>query len=115
VTAAPDPALRQEHDRLAARLAARGSIDHVRHGAYGVFFAFILSGLAVKLAYDRWFSTRATRFRGPPIFFFTAAVAAVALIAYTAWSFLRARRLMAAEDADFARLRELRRILELDP
>ena len=111
----PDPGLRQEHDRLAARLAVRRSIDHVRRGAYGLFFSVVSGGLAVKLAYDRWLSTRATRFRGPPIFFFAAAVLAVALVAFTAWSFLRARRQMAVEDADFARMRELRRKLELDP
>lgn len=111
----PDPALREEHDRLAARLAVRRSIDHVRRGAYGLFFSVVSGGLAAKLAYDRWFSTRATRFRGPPIFFFLAAALAAALLAFTAWSFLRARRQMAREDADFARMRELRRTLELDP
>ena len=111
----PGPGAREEHDRLAARLAARPSIDQVRRGAYGLFLSVITGGLAVKLAYDRWFSTRATRFRGPPVLFAAAAVLVAALVAFTAWSFLRARRLMKVEDADFARMRELRRELELDP
>ena len=109
------PSMRAEHDRLAARLAARRSIDHVRRGAYGLFFSLIIGGLAAKLGWDRWFSTRPTRFRGPPLLFFFAAALAAGLLAWTAWSFLRARRHMADEDADFARMRELRRILELDP
>jgi hypothetical protein len=113
--AAPDRDLRVEHDRLAARLAVRRSIDQVRRGAYGLFFSVIASGLAVKLGYDRWFSTRPTRFRGPPIVFFAATALAATLVAFTVASFLRARRQMAAEDAEFARLRRLRQILELDP
>jgi type VI protein secretion system component VasK len=110
-----DRALRAEHDQLAARLAVRRSIDHVRRGAYGLFFSVVTGGLAGKLAYDRWFSTRVTRFRGPPIFFFAAAAAALALVAYSAWSFVRARRHMAEEDRAFARMRELRQTLGLDP
>lgn len=110
----PAQGLREEHDRLAARLAVRRSIDHVRRGAYGLFFSTVAGGMAVKLGYDRWFSTRATRFRGPPIFFAAAVALAACLVVFTAWSFLRARRQMKAEDLDFARMRELRRKLELD-
>ena len=110
----PDPGLREEHDRLAARLAARPSIDQVRRGAYGLFLSVVTGGLAVKLAYDRWVSVRVTRFRGPPIFFFATAALAAFLVAFTVWSFVRARRQMKVEDADFARMRDLRRELELD-
>lgn len=107
--------LRAEHDRLAERLGARRSIDLVRRGAYTGFVGFLASGLAVKLAFDRWISTRATRFRGPPVFFFSALAVAVVLVALALLLFVRARRLMRAEDEEFARMRELRRRLELDP
>ncbi|GEJ58450.1 hypothetical protein [Anaeromyxobacter diazotrophicus] len=114
--AQPDEAsLRAEHDALAASLAARASIDHARRGAYLGFATFVVSGLAVKLAFDRWFSTRVTRFRGPPIFFYLALAAAVLLLACTLVEAVRSRRLMRGEDARFARLSELRRRLELDP
>ena len=110
----PDP-VRAEHDALAERLAVRRSIDLVRRGAYGSFAALVTSGVAAKLAVDRWFSTRVTRFRGPPLYFFVALAVAVALIAFAAASFVRARRLMRVESAEFERLRALRDRLELDP
>lgn len=110
-----DAELRAEHDALAASLAARASIDHARRGAYLGFTTFVASGLAVKLAFDRWFSTRITRFRGPPIFFFLALAGALLLLAFTLVEAVRSRRLMRAEDARFARLIDLRRRLELDP
>jgi hypothetical protein len=107
--------LRAEHDALAERLAARRSIDQVRRGAYAGFGAFIAAGLTAKLGFDRWISTRVTRFRGPPVFFIVALAVALALAAVALVAFVRARRLMRAEDAEFARLRELRARLELDP
>ena len=106
---------RAEHDRLAARLAVRHSIDHARRAAYGAFFSFILGGLAVKLGYDRWVSVKVTRFKGPPIFFFSAAAVALVVLGWTAWSYRRYRRLAAGEDAEFARLQALRRQLGLEP
>lgn len=112
---AGDGELRAEHDRLAERLAARRSIDLVRRGAYVGFAGFIASGLAVKLGFDRWLSTRATRFRGPPVFFFAALALAVVLAVACAVLVVRARRHMRAEDAQFERMRELRKRLELDP
>ncbi len=108
-------ALRAEHDALAARLASRASIDDVRRGAYAAFAFVILGGIAAKLAYDRWGPYHPRAFRGPPIFFFLAAAAAVGLAAWAAVSFARARRRMRGEDADFARLRALRARLGLDP
>ena len=107
--------LRAEHDALAESLAARRSIDHVRKGVYGGFTGLLVSSLAVKLAFDRWFSLRVTRYRGPPVYFFIALAVAVPLLAFTAWQLLRARRLMREEDERFARLRALRLELELDP
>jgi len=107
--------LRGEHDALAERLAVRRSIDLVRRGAYTAFAGFIATGLAAKLAFERWFSLRLTRFDEPPILFFIALAAALALVALALVAFRRARRLMRAEDAEFARFRELRARLELDP
>lgn len=113
--ASDERALREEHDALAAALAARSSIDHARRGAYLGFAALIAAGLSAKLAFDRWFSTRVTRFRGPPVFFYVAAVVTLVLVAAAAVEAVRSRRLMREEDARFARLQELRRRLELDP
>ncbi len=107
--------LRREHDELAERLASRRSIDLVRRGTYSGFGAVITGGLAVKLAYDRWLSTRATRFTGPPVYFLVALAAAAVLASFSALFLFRARRLMRTEDALFRRLRELRDQLELDP
>lgn len=110
-----DGELRAEHDALAARLEARRSIDRVRSGAYVGFAGCIAAGLAVKLAFDRWFSTRITRFRGPPVFFYAALAIAAVLLVVSAVHLARARRLMRAEDEAFGRMKELRRRLELDP
>ncbi len=108
-------ALRAEHDALAERLAVRRSIDVARRAAYCGFVTFIAGGLAVKLAWDRWFSMRITRFKGPPMFFAIALAAALVLGVVTAVLWVRARRLMRAEDVEYARFRELRGVLELDP
>jgi len=110
-----EPELRAEHDRLAARLAVRRSIDHARRAAYGAFFSLVLSGLALKLAWDRWFSIRVTRFRGPPIYLFVTAAVALCVLGYTVLSYLRFRRLAQGEDAEFARMKALRARLGLDP
>ena len=107
--------LRAEHDALAERLAARRSIDIARRGAYAGFAAFIAVGLSAKLAFDRWFSVSLKRFKGHPVFFYAALAVAIVLASLAAVQFARARRLMRAEDASFARLLELRQRLELDP
>ena len=107
--------LRAEHDQLAGRLATRRSIDLIRRGAYSGFTGLIAAGLSVKLAYDRWFSTRAIRFKGPPVYFFVALALALVLLAVAGVAVARARRLMREEDALFRRMRELRQRLELDP
>jgi len=108
-------ALRAEHDSIADRLTIRRSIDLARWGAYLGFAGCIAGGFAVKLGYDRWFSTRLTRFRGPPIFFYLALVLTAVLLVVTASCLWRARRRMRDEDAQFARMRELRAQLQLDP
>ncbi len=108
-------ALRAEHDALAARLATRRSIDFVRKGAMVGFAGFIAAGLSAKLAYDRWGPKHKVFFKGPPLFFFIALAAALLLAGWAVVSFTRARRIMLGEDAEYRRLRELRRELGLDP
>jgi len=107
--------LRAEHDALAVRLAVRRSIDQVRQGAYGLLFSFIGAGLAVKLAYDRWWSVRPGRVPGRPFAVYLVALAAALALLFTLRAFLRARRLMAEEQADFEKLRALRTRLGLEP
>lgn len=108
-------ALRREHDALAERLAARRSIDEMRKAAYAAFFGFIAAGLSAKLAWDRWFSERLTRFKGPPVFFFVALAVTIVLVVIAARAFVRARRHMRTENEDFGRLKALRERLGLDP
>lgn len=109
------PDLRSEHDGIAERLAVRRSIDLIRRGAYTAFVGLLAAGMAGKLGYDQWLSTRATRFRGPPVLCYSALAVALVLLSIAAWTFLRARRHMREEDAQFARLRSLRERLGLDP
>ena len=108
-------ALRREHDELAGRLAARRSIDEMRKAAYASFFGLVSTGLSVKLAWDRWYSERLVRFEGPPLFFFIAVAVTAVVLAFATAAFVRARRHMRREDQEFARLRELRARLRLDP
>jgi hypothetical protein len=115
-TAAGDEAaaLRSEHDDLARRLAARRSIDLMRRGLWAAFLLVVTGGLSAKLAWDRWGSTHPRAFKGPPVFFFLALLAALGCLAIAGAAFLQARRLMRQEDRDFARLLELRRRLGLE-
>ena len=53
--------------------------------------------------------------KGPPVFLYLAAAAAVVLLRLAIRDFVRARRLMREEDARFARLRALRDALGLEP
>ena len=108
--------LREEHDRLARRVATRRSIDDVRRGAYASFLAVVTGGLAVKFAWDRWgFGPhRAPLHFKLPLLFLGALAAAVACGAYAAACLVRARRVMREEDRDFARLQELRAQLGIE-
>jgi len=118
-----DPgSLRAEHDALAARLAARASIDLVKRAAILGFVAFIALGLSAKLAFDRWApeawwpvgAPRPEQVPGAPLFFLLAAIATGALVAFSVRNVIRARRLMREEEALFARLLALRAALGLD-
>ena len=108
--------LRAEHDRLAARLSARRSIDAVRRGAYASFLAVVTGGLAVKFAWDRWgWGVRPARVpTGIPLLFLVALGLALACLAVAVASFRTARASMRREDRDFERLRVLRRRLGIE-
>lgn len=106
--------LRAEHDAIAERLATRRSIELARRAAYAAFAGLICGGLAVKLAFDLWFSTRPTRFQGSPVVFFAALAMAVVQLAVTMVVARRARRHMREEDAAFSQMRRLRETLGLD-
>ena len=119
----PDPlTLRAEHDALAARLAARESIDHVRAGALLGFVAVIAVGMSMKLAFDRWApdawwppgASRPEPHPGAPAFFLAAAAVATVLVVAAVRRLRRARRLMREEAALFDRLRALRAALGID-
>ena len=121
----PDPrrgAPRRARRRSPRRLEVRRSIDDVAQGAVPARSSacIVASGLAVKLAWDRWgvlkpgvvrklhagpaaLPLARDRGRGRPARRSRSA------------SFLRARRLAREEDALFARYRALRGALGLDP
>lgn len=124
VPAAPTPpaeaeALRAEHDSLAGRLAVRPSVDALRRGLYQGFFGLLSVGLTVKLGWDRWGTLAQGVARkahpGPPLFLWIATALALVLLALAIRSLLRSRRLARDEDALFARFRELRRVLGVEP
>lgn len=110
--------LRAEHDALAEALAVRTSIDWARRAFYELFFGLISVGLTVKFAWDRYGTVRpgAVRkaFTGPPLFMWIAGAITVALLLLAIRSFAKARSLGRAEDAKWARYRELRAALGLD-
>ncbi len=113
-----DAALRAEHDTLGEKLAARRSIDETRRALYLLFFGLISVGLTVKLAWDRWGALKPGVVRklhaGRPLFFLLATALTIALLGLAIRGFVRARALMRAEDALFARYRALRARLGLD-
>lgn len=111
-----EAALRAEHDELAGRVVARRSIDDVRKGAYAAFGLVMSAGLAVKFAWDRWgWGPPPTRPPGRyPLLFLVALGLSLFLAAFAVAAFRRARRDMAVEDRDFARLREIRGRLGID-
>jgi hypothetical protein len=112
-------ALRAEHDALARRLSVRTSIDEVRKGLYLVFLGLLSVGLSVKLAWDRWGTLRPGVVRklhtGPPLFLWMATAAALVLLVLAIRHLARSRRLRREEDALFARYRQIRGELGLEP
>src|SRR5512133_1554068 len=118
----PDPvadaaALRAEHDALAERLRVRHTVDELRKAAYAGFAAVVSFGLTAKFAWDRWgWGKIKPRIRGRYPLLFAAALVlflALAILAVRAWRRAQAHR--REEEPMYARFRELRRTLRLDP
>lgn len=111
--------LRAEHDALAAELEVRRSIDVGRRGLYLLFAGLIGAGTSVALGWDRWGTLKPGVVRkvhaGPPVFLYLAAAITVVLLALALRDLVRARGLMRAEDARWARYRALREALGLEP
>jgi hypothetical protein len=117
-TGAPADPLRAEHDALASRLEIRRSIDELRKGLGFAFCGLISVGFAIRLAWDRWGPPRPGTIRkldSPPILFCVATVVAIALLALTIRFSVRAHRLMREESSLWARFRQVRNALGLDP
>src|SRR6266542_295191 len=95
-------ALRAEYDESAGQLEARASVDELQNGLLRLFLGLISTGLAVKLAWDRWGVLKPGVVRitqhGPAVFLWLAMGVAVTLLAYALRALLRARRLGRAED-----------------
>jgi len=118
----PDAAaLRAEHDLLARRLEARASVDLALRGILVAAGGVLALGVSASFAWNRWGSRPEVRPLGSAAAWFTAgaalvfAMAAVVLLGLGAAKLRRSRRLAREEAALFARLRELRRVLEIDP
>jgi hypothetical protein len=112
-----EAALRAEQDLLAGRVAARRSIDDVRKGAYAAFGLVMSAGLTIKFAWDRWgWGPRPARAPGRyPLLFLLALTVSIVLGVFAWAAFRKARSAMRVEDRDFARLREVRARLGIEP
>jgi cytochrome c-type biogenesis protein CcmH/NrfF len=113
-----DAALRAEHDALAQQLETRRSIDELRTAAYAGFATFLSLGLAIKFAWDRWGWSKLPNppVRGRyPLLFLGAVLLFGLLAAVTVRAVRRARAHRRGEEALYARFRELRDRLGLDP
>lgn len=112
-------ALRAEHDALARQLEVRASIDVLRKALYELFFGLIGVGTTIKLAWDRWGPLKPGVVRkvvgARPLFFLVALAVTLVLLALGLAAVARARRLGREEDRLFARFRQLRAELGLDP
>ena len=116
ISSQEEAALRAEHDVLAGRVVARRSIDDVRKGAYAAFGLVMSAGLSINFDWDRWgWGPPPVRPPGRyPLLFLGALLLSLLLAALAVAAFRRARRAMAVEDRDFARLREIRESLGID-
>ncbi len=111
--------LRAEHDDLAARLEARPSVDVARNGFVALFAGLVAAGIAWALLWDRYDKLDPSDLGlAHPVLFTTASAVAgalgAALLLGGALTLRRSRRMARAEAALFARLLELRRLLEID-
>lgn len=110
--------LRVEHDDLARRLESRPSVDLARNGFVQVFAGLVAAGVAWALLWDRHkLDPSDPGLSHPDLFLAGAVVAAVlgvGLMVRGAIVLRRSRRMAREESALFARLLELRRLLEID-
>ncbi len=111
--------LRLEHDDLARRLEVRPSVDVARNGFVLVFIGLIAALMSWALLWDRYDKLDPTDpGLAHPVLFLTgsglAAALGVILIARGVIALRRSRRMAGQEAALFARLRELRRLREID-
>lgn len=111
--------LRVEHDALARRLETRPSVDVARNGFVLVFLGLVAAGICWALLRDRYDPVSSSDLgRAHPVVVVTgsaiAALVGAALIARGAVALRRSRRMAREEAVLFARLRELRRLLEID-
>ncbi len=113
------PALRAEHDALASRLAARGSVDVLRMALVLGFLGVLSAGVSWAVLWDRYGKNPTeVALHHTALFhagYIAAAVVALALFVLVAVTLTRWRRLAREEDELFARLRELRKALGIDP
>jgi hypothetical protein len=110
--------LRVEHDDLARRLEIRPSVDVARNGFMLAFAGLVAAGLAWALLWDRYDKDPSDLGQAHPILFIAASLVAglvgAALVIRGAIALRRSRRMARDEAALFVRLRELRRLLEID-
>ncbi|HVO21330.1 MAG TPA: hypothetical protein VMU15_18860 [Anaeromyxobacter sp.] len=120
-TPADSAALREEHDLLAKRLEARASVDLALRGILWAAGGALAVGIAAALAWNRWGYAPPGQPPGGSVPWLSAsgalafAALAALLLATGALKLRHSRRLAREEATLFARLRELRRALEIDP
>jgi hypothetical protein len=112
-------ALRAEHDALARQLASRASVDALRRALGLGSLGFLSGGVCWAILWDRYGAQpSAFAVEHGALFhagYVAAAVVALTLFALTGVILARWRRLARREDAQFARLLELRRAVGIDP
>ena len=100
----PQEALKQELETLAAAARERRSVDAFMRAALEGFAWAVLAGVCGKLVWD---SVK------PPLFFYPLALLDLLLLGDAVKSYLRARTDLARELRLEARVRELRRELDI--
>jgi len=111
--------LRRELDDLARRLEVRPSVDVARNGFVLLFVGLLSVGISWALFWDRWDRLDPTDpgVRHPTVFMTASGLVLVLgaiLLVRSAVVLRRSRRMAREEAALFTRLRELRRLLEID-
>lgn len=119
VRSQPKDTLRLEHDELARRLESRPSVEVARQALVLGFAGLMSLGIGWALFTYRYGKVPSELAERHPTAFVAAVVLACTvsalLVARGLVVFRRSRRMAREEAALFARLRELRRALGLDP